>query len=680
MSFDSLFDENISYIRELSPGLANQLLECKAEVSITSISNRISIRAGNNIVSDDVEKDISDSLSAQYNRPDGISIPVVSQNGSTDKSSTRILIKAIHSTEQVFAQSLDITSPNKIDIPNSRSNYKTCLLLGSLSIVPLLNKVIANQLPAKTVILVESNLSILSAVLHIHDFSKTLKSFKDLGYGFHFIYAQSVSDLRVRILDLIATKLLLSLHGMQIFRSPRIGAELLSIHSWFHSPDELPTMVSGLMGFSTDEANQALNSVSSLAISKDVDINLINLSEPTTRDIPVLLVASGPSLDEFIKVLPKIQNKVVVVACGSSLAALTKAGIKVDYTVILERDPSTYYALLELVNDFPEIKDITLVSSITVDSRIPKIFKRSIFFSRPFALPTAIFPALTSCTLPIAGPHVINAALEIFLYLKIKTIVICGCDLGSKCVSRSRAVNAYDLDTRRLSIQETGPDGQTIFTSPDLLQVRSNIESLLSNKHFSNESAIFRIGYGLPVKSIKQLAVDDLYELLKRHDTSSNDELLNHQIIQTFSFSLSTKQQTDVLNQCLMEGNTYIDELLSTMNNVNYWHDSFYKNISKYLTRCGERTISNKNAPYHFYVPLLFFVFQPLYLSLGESDFRSSLKLAISNIKKIQGYYIALFNLFIEITNSNYPELYCDKGYIEYRLTYIDLDNKSSKK
>ncbi len=666
MEFDKLFQQNIAQLQGISSALAENLLLYKDRVTIEKSSNGLVVICDGEIISSNIERDIAESLGAQLQNPDGISLPLISQPGLPDETPGEIVSNAIHSRQQILLQSLVLDAPEKKKIPSSRSNYKTCMLLGSLAIVPLLDIVIAKKIPAKTIILVESNLSLLAAVLHLYNFSEKLLQLKSKGFGFHFIYEENYANLRKRILERLTNSLLISLHGMQILRSPNIRSELLSLRSWLHSPDELPSAVTGILGFTTDELNQSINTLSSLKVAKDGVINLIDYSSRIDQKLPIVIVASGPSLDDSIEVLSKIQNNVIVVSCGSSLGSLIRAGIKVDYTVILERNAETYYSLIELVKEYPEIQKISLLSSVTVDPRIPGLFQKTIFFSRPYSVTTAIFPFLKKSILPIAGPQVVNAALEIFLILKAKSIVLLGCDLSSSKQKQSRSINSYGLEVRKLSIPDRGSEGRTVFTSPDLLYVRSKIESVLMNNDLSGDSNVYRIGEGLPIKNTIQIDSLALQELVQPNKNDIQVNSLNEDYVKSIQTPIDFKEQLNNLHNCLALANDYIANFENSLELAEEWDDKLYCEISTYVSRY-RYTFSNKNVPYTFFTPLFFYACQSLYVSDSADSFKKSLVQTKTNIKRSHEYFKCLFQLLIEIAESDYPDLYCDKGYLEHR-------------
>ena len=102
-------------------------------------------------------------------------------------------------------------------------------------------------------------------------------------------------------------------------------------------------------------------------------------------DVPVVLVASGPSLDNQLPWLSKNQHHLNIVAAGSSLGSLLRAGVRPQSAVFLERGAEVYADLCDLLADGYDLDGITAIVSSTIDPRVPQIFSSSVFYHRPVA-------------------------------------------------------------------------------------------------------------------------------------------------------------------------------------------------------------------------------------------------------------------------------------------------------
>ncbi|WP_462163496.1 6-hydroxymethylpterin diphosphokinase MptE-like protein [Pseudoalteromonas xiamenensis] len=91
------------------------------------------------------------------------------------------------------------------------------------------------------------------------------------------------------------------------------------------------------------------------------------------RDIPVFIIANGPSLDREIDFLKKNLEKAIIFSCNSASTALVKHGIIPDFHIALERTESTYHFLKEQLPE--EIrKRVNLLTTNVMNPRVATLF------------------------------------------------------------------------------------------------------------------------------------------------------------------------------------------------------------------------------------------------------------------------------------------------------------------
>ena len=86
-----------------------------------------------------------------------------------------------------------------------------------------------------------------------------------------------------------------------------------------------------LLAFSTKWTNNNFENLHSILDSRPI-INLYN----KFTDIPVIIVAAGPSLDKNIHLLPKTKGKAVIIAVGTSFKSVCKQGIEPDFVFSID--------------------------------------------------------------------------------------------------------------------------------------------------------------------------------------------------------------------------------------------------------------------------------------------------------------------------------------------------------
>ncbi|WP_457936597.1 motility associated factor glycosyltransferase family protein [Aeromonas veronii] len=154
------------------------------------------------------------------------------------------------------------------------------------------------------------------------------------------------------------------------------------------------------------------------------------------KDTPVFVVGNGPSLDETIGYIKKHQDSAIIIACGSTVSALYKAGVKPDICVAVERTKSMA-DFFDIFEDKEYLKDILFLSVDVIHPDCRKYFSRS---ALGFKHNEAMFSMLMQNRpdlhkfgyLPYVNPLVGNTGLSYALTLGFKKIYMFGLDSGYK--------------------------------------------------------------------------------------------------------------------------------------------------------------------------------------------------------------------------------------------------------
>ena len=99
--------------------------------------------------------------------------------------------------------------------------------------------------------------------------------------------------------------------------------------------EKLPTMI-GAMGYFDDEQVSLSHSVANYRHEIPILRDHILLNKKSIT-LPAFVVANGPSLDSAIEFLREHQHEIIIFSCGTALGSLSKAGIKPDFHVEMER-------------------------------------------------------------------------------------------------------------------------------------------------------------------------------------------------------------------------------------------------------------------------------------------------------------------------------------------------------
>ncbi len=152
----------------------------------------------------------------------------------------------------------------------------------------------------------------------------------------------------------------------------------------------------------------------------------IRALEDSLRGLPAVVLAAGPSLDDFLPLLPRVRERAVLVAVDTSLRACLAAGVEPDFLLVI--DPQ-YWNSRHLDRAAPRR---TILVSET--STWPGVFRR---LRLPTFLASSLFPLgehLESVVRPKgrlgAGGSVATSAWDFARLAGARPIFMAGMDLG----------------------------------------------------------------------------------------------------------------------------------------------------------------------------------------------------------------------------------------------------------
>ncbi|GAB6052946.1 hypothetical protein JCM17960_17660 [Magnetospira thiophila] len=214
--------------------------------------------------------------------------------------------------------------------------------------------------------------------------------------------------------------------------------ELTETHDQFKT--RMRTTQAGV-GFFEDELLTLENSGDNIM---DRSFKIIGARPPLAQPLPVILVGSGPSLDQDLPKLKKLADRAIILSCGSALGILLKNGIRPDAHVENENTSPTVKNLTQW-RDTYGFEDIALIASTGIPPTLTDLFDRVWFYFRPGLSCSRLFhngiPAL-----PSAAPLVANAAFDAALSLGFRELYLFGIDCGRRPNQAHHARDAAILE------------------------------------------------------------------------------------------------------------------------------------------------------------------------------------------------------------------------------------------
>ncbi len=301
-------------------------------------------------------------------------------------------------------------------------------------------KPLINAFQCRYFIIIEEHLEFILHASYLIDFQKLDNLLKKRNGGLIIFNFSDPIIAANTILNFCAQQIYLDVDGIYLHvhhRAPYLlkaakylqeNAHLMTVNPGFHE-DEM-RMINHVLRNIDDAQKKATPDDIAFFSNKNLHIS---------KDIPLIIVGSGPSLDQTMDDLKRLKTKAIIVSCGTTLFPLLKAGIKPDFHVEIENVDAAYDAI-ELSHAEFDLSDIVLISTMTFVPGITKFFKRVIYFMRPALCPSALFGE-QNC-LSNLGPNSSNAAILFATIYNFKNIYLFGLDFGSKQQKNHHASSA----------------------------------------------------------------------------------------------------------------------------------------------------------------------------------------------------------------------------------------------
>lgn len=161
-----------------------------------------------------------------------------------------------------------------------------------------------------------------------------------------------------------------------------------------------------------------------------------NLKDEYTN-IPICVIANGPSLSHDLPFLRKVQDKVFIFACGSAIETLYNAGIRPDFYGCTER-LRVVSEHLSLLPDQDFIRGRILIAGDVVHPEVTKLFDHTAVFGKAdenffwLALSRLYSQFKQVATVSLMNPLVGNLGVSATTQMGFKNIYFFGTDNGTK--------------------------------------------------------------------------------------------------------------------------------------------------------------------------------------------------------------------------------------------------------
>ncbi|MGE7931982.1 motility associated factor glycosyltransferase family protein [Viridibacillus arvi] len=239
-------------------------------------------------------------------------------------------------------------------------------------------------------------------------------------------------------------------------------------------------------------------------------------------NLPVVIVAGGPSLTKQISLLKKMQSHVLIIAAGSTINTLLHYDIEADFIVSIDGSIANYKHFEESNFD-----NSYLIYSTRNHYGIRNQFKKCAFSFIPSFEPSVYhhIEQMTHKQLPslFGGASVANYALVIGQYISTGPIALIGQDLAYTNNQTHAMYNKHftnideSFKENRGTFYTDGYNGEKVLTDAVFLSMKKGFEQIAD--YFSSKVTFFNCTEGgAKIRGFVQIPFKDFYESIDKKE------------------------------------------------------------------------------------------------------------------------------------------------------------------
>ena len=285
------------------------------------------------------------------------------------------------------------------------------------------------------------------------------------------------------------------------------------------------------------------------------------------KNIPIIIVAAGPSLDKNVFELKRAYNKALIISVSRAAILLNNKGIKAD--LIAQLDPQSYGFL-----DFDEKNENRILISSKGDIEVQKQYRgKCIYYDFSGDL-TGNCPALEE--IPVIEEHggsVATYICSLFLESGFKNIILVGQDLAFSENNETHAGGDSRIQGSTEVVAEVpGINGNMVKTRHDWLAFINCFEAFI--KKYSDATVIDATEGGALIHGSRVMTLSDAIDTYCTKEYPIYEILNNLKPIQTVA-----------------ESNLLADDMFKIANSLSSIEDKIREFIS-----IGQRLLNEKNS------------------------------------------------------------------------------------
>jgi hypothetical protein len=269
--------------------------------------------------------------------------------------------------------------------------------------------------------------------LHLHDWAAIFERIEERGQSLHFTFRNEPETLAEFIHWTMRGRGFGLLDGSYAFRH---YSSMLLDKAYEEFRKRLPLLPISI-GFVEDEWVMLRNCGTNLLRN---DFKLLDNRPRLEKNLPAFVVGSGPSLDQSMEAIKRLQGQAIIFSCGTGILPLLRNGIRPDFHCELENGHSSYDHLKRTADQYG-LHGITLIGSTTVWPEMPALFDHRVFYFRDSVCSTGLW-APDRVGLYGTAPTCTNLAMRAALLLCFRQVYLFGVDLGSRDAAKHHSHDA----------------------------------------------------------------------------------------------------------------------------------------------------------------------------------------------------------------------------------------------
>ncbi|PPK51317.1 motility associated factor glycosyltransferase family protein [Marinobacter persicus] len=225
---------------------------------------------------------------------------------------------------------------------------------------------------------------------------------------------------------------------------------LASLSVWGHYDDEVRQLNNALHAF-------------------HMGIRTIPPKQSIQSDIPVLIVGSGPSLDERLEDIKAVRDEVVIVSAGSGIRVLIENDIYPDFHIELESDYYTHRVISSY--DREKLKSTRLIAASQICPLTWELFGEQRLYFKSESPIGHLFGSPE--TLIVGGaPTCTNAAIALCSQMGLSNLFLFGTDYGFKDHQHHHSKSSVYVESENKTLgDELKKGAQKTFSKSQTFQI-----------------------------------------------------------------------------------------------------------------------------------------------------------------------------------------------------------------